>query len=626
MQELDTDGISVSQLDLWVVGAYLVAIIAVGALLSRLANKSIDDYFLGGRKMPWWLLGLSGTACYFDVAGVMWTIGIFYVMGQQFFWPQFMWGYIAMLACFATFMGKWLRRSGVLTGAEWMEFRFGKGSQGEVARASYAVMAVVIAVAFIGFAEYGCGSFLSVFIPRPTSWNTDWAAENWPHILAISLMGITTIYTVAAGLIGVGFTGFIQFFIVLFGSAVLIVKAIELGSYEQIAEAVPAEWFHFAPAMENPRLGEWGLTQSWVLLLPVALTWVVKGAALGVGGPQQLYDLQRFLAARSPREASLAGMIWGVGLVPMFMVAAAVGTIGLVKWGGNISNPEQLYPLVVGTMLPTGIKGLVLAGLLSAFMSTFSATVNSGASYLTYDLYATFLRPASTQVGLVRASWVCSLLVVIGGILIGMSAPDINAIFEWIMMVLGTGVLVPNVLRWFWWRFNGMGFAIGTLLGVLAAIASVLLFPDAPPYVSFPVLLAISFLSSVLTALATPPTDQAVLEEFYRRVEPFGFWGPVKKSIEQQSEAGNEFSSEGSHFGWDILSTVITAIGLQALYLMSTYAVTHQWREFALAGGVVLICSVALYFTWYLKLPGEVAERPATSKEVSMRKQAYETV
>jgi solute:Na+ symporter, SSS family len=605
MQELELGEIRVGPIDVAVIAVYLLAIVAAGILLSRRANKDLDSYFLGGRKLPWWLLGLSGTACYFDVAGVMWTIGIFYVMGQQFFWPQFMWGYTIMLACFATFMGKWLRRSGVLTGAEWMVFRFGNRADGRLARIAYAVMAVVISVAFIGFAEFGCGAFLAAFIPRPDWLSEGWAYDNWQHVLAIGLMSLTAIYTVSAGLLGVGFTGFVQFFIVLLGSIVLIVKAIGMGSYSAIKSQVPEAWFYFTPQWEWSHLANWDLTKGWVLLVPITITWVVKGLALGAGGPQQLYDLQRFLAARSPREASLAGMIWGVGLVPMFMVSAAVGVIGLVHWGGDIQNPDQLYPVVIGTMLPVGLKGLVLAGLLSAFMSTFSATVNAGASYLTHDLYHKLVRPQASSQHLIRASWVCSILIVIAGVLVGMAAPDINAIFEWIMMVLGTGVLVPNVLRWFWWRFNGVGFAVGTLLGVAAAIVCVVFFADQPGYVTFPVLLLISLVSSVVATLVSAPTDIVVLREFYRRVKPFGWWKPIHELVTDRTDA-----SPAGSFGWDMAATALTAVALQALYLMSTYAVTHQWNAFAVSGAVVAVCAVGLYYTWYLRLPAatELAE------------------
>ena len=598
LTELQVEGITVSGIDMAIIAVYLVFILAAGVYLSRMASKNMDSYFLGGRRLPWWLLGLSGTACYFDVAGVMWTIAFFYVMGQQFMWIQWVWGFVAMLACFATFMGKWLRRSKVLTGAEWMVVRFGEGPAGEFARTAYAVMAVVISVAFIGFAEYGCGQFLHTFIPHPESVTNTWLIDHWPHVLAITLMAITAIYTVSAGLIGVGLTGFIQFFIVLLGSVFLIVKAIQMGSYEAIAAEVPPEWFTIMPMWEWDHLARWEITKSYVLFLPLVLVWVVKGLALGAGGPQQLYDLQRFLAAKTPREESLAGMIWGIGLVPMFMVCAAVGVIGIVKWGGNISNPEKLYPMVIGTMLPPVIKGLVLAGLLSAFMSTFSATVNAGASYLIHDMYEKYIVPGASMKHLVRASKFGSLLVIVSGILVGMQATNINQIFEWIMMVLGTAVLMPNVLRWFWWRFNGVGFAVGTIVGVVAAIYSVWVYADVELYVSFPILLGISIVSSVAATFMSPPTDMETLKTFYRNVRPAGLWGPVRQAV-----LAEDGELPRDTFGWDLVTSLIVATGLQSLFLMSTYACTHQWKAFWVAGGVVVVVAVITYFTWYTKLP-----------------------
>jgi Na+/proline symporter len=380
----------------------------------------------------------------------------------------------------------------------------------------------------------------------------------------------------------------------------LIVKAMGMTSYDQISQEVPSEWLQLTPHWQWDRLGEWGDTAGWVLFVPVIFAWIIKGAALGVGGPQQLYDLQRFLAVKTPREASLAGMIWSVGLTPMYMVAAAVGVIGIAKWGGQLSNPVELYPVVIGTMLPVGLKGLVLAGLLSAFMSTFSATVNAGASYLTHDLYQKYVRPDASDRHLVAASRVCSLIIVVAGIIVGMLASNINMIFEWIMMVLGTGVLMPNVLRWFWWRFNGTGFAVGTLVGVGAALACAIIYPTAPSHITFPILLAISLFSSVLATYASSPTDMNVLKDFYRRIQPAGAWGPVRRAVEIDGNAAHRES-----FAWDAVSALITAVGLQALYLISTYAVTHQWSELYVATAVVAICAFALYFTWYRRLPLE---------------------
>jgi len=118
------------------------------------------------------------------------------------------------------------------------------------------------------------------------------------------------------------------------------------------------------------------MTKDFSLFLLMVFVWSTKGLLLGAGGPQQLYDMQRFLAVRSPRSAAKAGMLWGAAMTPMFMLSAAVAIIGIVKFGGKLPHPEHLYPVVIGTMLPIGIKGLVLAGLLSAFMSTYSSTEN----------------------------------------------------------------------------------------------------------------------------------------------------------------------------------------------------------------------------------------------------------
>ena len=484
-------------------------------------------------------------------------------------------------------MGKWLRRTGVMTGAEWMTVRFGEDGGGRFARVSYAVMAVVIAIAFVGFAEYGCGQFLHVFMPDYT-----------PHQLAITLMGFTAIYTVLSGLYGVVCTGVIQFVIILVGSGILIGMAVSMSSYEAVAAKVPPEWFGFAPMWNWDHLNNWEMTAGYSMFFMAALVWVAKGSILSLGGPQQLYDMQRFLAARSAREASKAGLTWGVALTPMFMVSAAVGVIGLVKWGGEMPHPERLYPVVIGTMLPVGVKGLVLAGLLSAFMSTFSATVNAGASYLVRDGYQLFLNKNAGDRELKWANRGASLIIVFGGIFVGMSASNIDQIFNWIMMILGTAVLVPNVLRWFWWRFNGWGFAVGTLFGTIVAIAAAIWFHDTPVYISFFVLIAISTLSSIIATLATPPTHEETLQDFYRRVHPPGAWKPVRAAV----LAGGTPRFRDS-FVKDLIAAVIIGVGLQCLFLASCYACTHQWGAFAAVLGGATVCAVASYWTWYRALP-----------------------
>ncbi len=601
MDTLDVSQITVSTIDLVIIGVYLLGIMIAGIYLTRLASRNLDSYFLGGRRIPWWFLGLSGTASYFDVTGVMWTIAFAYIMGQRFMWLQWEWGFV-MMAFFAAYMGKWLRRSKVMTGAEWMVVRFGSGPAGEFARTAYAVLAVVIAVAFIGFAEYGCGQFLHMFIPGVK-----------PHTLAVCLMAATGVYTLSAGLFGVVLTDFIQFCIILLGSAILIVKAVGMSSYEAVAAEVPSEWFGFAPMWHWDHLEKWELTSGFSLFAVMTMVWVVKGMFLSVGGPQQLYDMQRFLAARSPRDACKAGMLWGIAMTPMFMVAVAVAVIGIVKWGGNLEHPEYLYPMVIGTMLPVGIKGLVLAGLLSAFMSTFSSTVNAGAAYLVRDGYQNFLRPKASSRELIRVSRIASGLIIVAGILVGMQAANIDSIFSWIMITLGTAVLMPNVLRWFWWRFNGVGYAVGTLAGVIASLATAFWFNDIPVYRSFPVLFGISTVSSVAATFLSPAADMATLREFYQRIRPAGCWQPVKRAILTDGAKLHR-----DRFGIDILAALVGSVGLQSLFLTSSYACTHQWRAFVMAILVMGGCGIALYFLWYKNLP-DANEHTDTEMEDNTR-------
>lgn len=599
MDPLLSQPISVAGLDLAIIAAYLIVVFIAGIYLTRMASQDIDAYFLGGRSMPWWLLGVSGTSAYFDVTGVMWTIAFFYIMGQRFFWIQWEWGFVAIVACFAAFMGKWLRRSRVVTGAEWMIIRFGNSGAGRLARTSYAVLAVVVAVAFTGFAEYGGGQFLHAFIPQYS-----------PHTLAVVLIVITAIYTILGGLYGVVVTDLIQFGLILIGSTILIIKAVGMSSYETLAKAVPPEWFEFTPLAHWSHLEHWEMTRGYSLFLMLSVVWVLKGTLLSLGGPQQLYDMQRFLAARSPRDAAKAGMLWGVALTPMFMVSAAVGVIGLMKWGGDLPHPERLYPVVIGSLLPIGLKGLVLAGLLSAFMSNFSATVNAGAAYLVRDGYQQLVRPKASDRELIQASRVASALVALGGILVGIQARNIDVIFAWIMMTLGTAVLMPNVLRWFWWRFNGWGYAVGTLCGVGSSIVAALSFAEVSVATSFVILLGISTLSSVVASLLTPPTEMDTLKDFYLRIRPPGFWGPVKAAV----LADNPNTPRDS-FARDLSCLLVGIVGLHSLYMASSYACTKQWWAFGTTLLVVSLTAVVLYFLWYKHLPDQNEEEGGSEAE-----------
>jgi len=179
----------------------------------------------------------------------------------------------------------------------------------------------------------------------------------------------------------------------------------------------------------------------------------------------------------------------------------------------DVADPEQVMPIVLQRYLPAGARGLVVAGLLAAFMSTFSSTVNSGASYIVRDFWQALVVPRASQRHLVRAGYAATLGIVCVGILIGTQATSIKQIWDWLMMALGAGVVVPNVLRWYWWRVNGWGYAAGTVGGIALAVVP-LVVPEWPLYVSFPVICAGSLAGSVVVTLLTRPVDRAILVQF----------------------------------------------------------------------------------------------------------------
>ena len=172
------------------------------------------------------------------------------------------------------------------------------------------------------------------------------------------------------------------------------------------------------------------------------------------------------------------------------------------------------------------------------------------------------------------------------------------------MVALGGGVLLPNFLRWYWWRFNGWGYTVGIVASVVAAAIQVFFFPKAPDYYVFPVFFAIGLGSSVVATLVTEPPKKEVLVEFYRKTRPAGFWKPVYRIVLEEDES----FSRGTPFSLQLLNTGIAGVGIIALYLFPIYLVLKKWDSMIAALGVLLCCIVVMVFTWYKPLK----ENPTT--------------
>jgi SSS family solute:Na+ symporter len=258
-----------------------------------------------------------------------------------------------------------------------------------------------------------------------------------------------------------------------------------------------------------------------------------------------------------------------------------------------------------------GLVGFMLAALLSGFLATFSSTVNGGAAYLVKDVYQRYINPTAPPATLIRASYVASSLLVITGIVISYFGGSINRAFLWIFGTLAAGILPPNVLRWYWWRLNGWGYAAGVFGGMTLSLGQAVMEPlvlttPLPLYVGFPVIAITSTIITVVVALCTTPTDASTLAKFYATVQPAGAWSPVRERVLMLNP---EFRLE-TPFEREALNTLLALTAICALYVGTLYLILHRLATAFGCFSVTAALCILLYFTWYkdLPLPAPVVE------------------
>ncbi|MDP6821596.1 MAG: sodium:solute symporter, partial [Candidatus Marinimicrobia bacterium] len=534
-----------STVDLIIVIIYLLAIVIIGLLVQKKASQGIDSYFLGNRKLPWWVLGASGMASNTDIAGTMINTAFIYALGTKGFFIEIRGGVTLIMAFLMVFMGKWNRRSQVMTQAEWMHFRFGTGKEGDFARIISAIAAIVMTVAMVTYFVIGAGKFVGEFLGIE------------PIYASLLMVVLAMIYTVASGLYGVVWTDVFQgvfiFGVILYitGTAMSIVNLPQEffvsvpmvdGSFTAIKTTL-AEWSRIIPPneMNMPEGSTFAIYNLFGIAIMFYLFKVTLEGASGAGG----YMLQRYFAAKSDREAGMLSLFWTCLLAfrwPLIASFAMLGVYHGIETGSVIADPELVLPTVIKNYIPAGVRGLLIAGLMAAAMSTFDSTVNAGAAYWVKDLYQTYLNPRASEKDLMIQARLASVGIVILALLFSLTISNINEIWGWITMGIGAGMFIPQVIRWYWWRFNGYGFAIGTAVGMTAAVLTKAFAGPIPEYTSFLIASGSSLAGCILGTLLTPATENSVLENFYKVTRPFGFWSHIRGSLPEavQSKVNQE--------------------------------------------------------------------------------------
>ncbi|NOZ60681.1 MAG: sodium:solute symporter [Calditrichaeota bacterium] len=589
--------------DYVIVAIYLIAMVVIGLLLQKRASADIDSYFLGNRKLPWWVLGASGMASNLDVSGTMINTAWIFALGAAGFFIEIRGGVTLILAFLMIFMGKWNRRSEVMTLAEWMAFRFGKGREGDVARLIAAISSILVTIAMVTYFAVGSGIFIGEILGIPSFW------------AALIMIVLAMIYTVASGLYGVVWTDVFQG-LLIFGTIIyVIVLAVTKAHLPDVFSiSVPLRDGTFQ-AIQTTRDAWSSIIPHWKLnfsaecsysiynLFGIAiLFYLIKVTIEGMGGTGN-YMLQRYFAARSDREAGLLSLFWTFLLAFRWPFIAAIAILG-ISYGstnGVIQNPEAVLPIVLKQMMHTGMKGLLVAGLMAAAMSTFDSTVNAGAAYWVKDIYQAYLKPDASEKRLMMHSRLASVAIVLAGLLFSLLIKNINEIWGWITMSIGGGMIIPQLARWYWWRLNGYGFAIGTGAGMFAAVLQRALFPQIPEYVSFIFVSSTSLLAMILGTIFTPGTDEETLKIFYRKTRPFGFWGRIKNSI--PASVRENVRKENRR---DIIALLFAVPWQVVLFLFMMMMVLRRWHTVGTLAILLTVLSFGLYHFWYKHLSTEV--------------------
>ena len=587
-----------STLDQIIVVIYLAAIMSIGFAMKRKAAKGMSSYFLGGRQLPWWALAMSGSSSYFDITGTMWIVSTFIALGLKGMWVHWLWGF-PITAFYLAYMGKWIRRSDAMTGAEWMKTRFGNSKAGDLARLSYTLFAILTISALLGYSAIGMGKFGAIFLPFS------------PNVCAILILGVTGLYVILGGFHGIVRVEIVQTIVLSAGAIIFSIIGYLHFDAARFAAKIPNGWMDIMPSF-RPEAFQ-GLVSGgtdYSLFGALVAVWLAKGLLLCFSGPEQLYDFQRFLAAKDERDASKLGALWGAIHTVRWCFAMAIAVMAIMGIGNVMldaklkADPETALPLIIGSMLPVGLVGFMLAALLSGFLATFSSTVNGGAAYLVKDVYQRYINPDADDKKLIFVSYISSTLLIIVGLIISVFGTSINTAFLWIFGTLAAGILPPNVLRWYWWRLNGQGYAAGVFGGMILSLGQVVLdttYLDQPLplYIGFPVIAILSTIVTITVSLLTQPTDIETLKVFYAKVQPAGAWRPAKAAV----LAENPHFKKQSSFARDFMNTIIAMIGIIALYVSMLYLVLHRLEIGFTLLATTAVSIVILYFTWYLHLP-----------------------
>ena len=526
-------------IDWLIIALYLALALGIGIYFKGTASKSLGDFFLGGRRLPWYIAGISMVATTFAADTPLWVtekIAQHGISGNWLWWNMLIGG---MLTTF--FFARLWRRANVLTELEFIELRY-SGKAAAFLRAFKSVyMGIFLNAVIIGWVNTALGAILQVFFD---------ISEQQVIYYIMGAMLVVVIYASLSGLLGVAITDFVQFFIAMAGCiilAIVVVNSEPIGGISGLKAQLPAWRFDFFPEINTAStadtIGTYSLTIGAFLTFGLVQWWAswYPGAEPGGGG----YVAQRMMSAKNEKHAVMATLFFQIAhycLRPWPWII--VGLCALVLYPDlGVENASQGFVLAMKDYLPAGLKGLLLVAFLSAYMSTISTQLNWGASYLTNDLYKRFIRKKKqneveeeVQKDYVQKARIFTFLIVLAGLFSTTQMTTIDGAATF-LIECGAGLGLVLILRWYWWRVNAWSEITASIAPFGAYfISNQMLGLDYPN--NFLLTVGISSVAWLFVTFITPATSARTLEHFYERVQPDGWWKPLKKNSETKSQMG----------------------------------------------------------------------------------------
>ena len=581
-------------IDWIIVGIFFVIVLTIGWVASRTAGKSSSEFFLGGRGMPWWLLGISMVAFTFSADTPNLVTGMVRENGVAKNWAWWAFLITGMVTVFI--YAKLWRRSGVMTDLEYYEKRYG----GKPASFLRGFRSLYLGVFF------NCLIMGSVTLAAIKIGGVMLGLDPWVVVVGASI--VVVIYSALGGIKGVIWADFFQYGIAMFGAvyaAVVALRQPEVGGMSNLlSKLADTDKLSFLPEFSDPSV------YIPLLIIPIAVQWWAvwyPGAEPGGGG----YIAQRMLAAKNEKNAIGATLLfnfmhYAIRPWPWIIVALASILIypdlaSIKAEFPNISNEylkdDIAYPVMLSKLSP-GWLGLVVASIIAAYMSTIGTHLNWGSSYIVNDFYKRFVKPDATEKQMVATGRITTVvLMIFAGILSLTLLDNATQAFN-ILLLSGAGSGAIYILRWFWWRINAWTEIVAMIVATIVGIILVVFVEDADVATSvldgftMKLLIAVSFttVAWVSTTFLTKPESTETLRSFYRLTRP---GGPGWKKVIQDAEAdGDMIDEENAGKPWEMpIQILLVFIGCVVVY-SSLFSIGSFLYGRMMAGSVLLVIAM----------------------------------